>query len=238
MLDEYLRLPTESENLDLPSLEDKFRLVAFGDSITEVTALERPQRWTGILEASLGGRAAVVNAGIGGTSSTLGLFRWKRDVAPVKPHCLVVNFLLNDSHVRHYECPSSYVVQCTPDQMVSNLTTIVERAADLGAATVFWSPPPVPPFRDAFQSTNHMEIQIHLIEHYLWHLERLAAELQVPLANFWRTFPTLVEEFPGPYFTPPDGYHTTAAAQPILAKAIAEAVRPIYHAWEKTHPTR
>ena len=234
MLDEPIRIPDEVETFDVEAEKDKFRVLAFGDSITEVGNMERGQRWTGILEDTLGSGANVVNAGIGGTSSSLGLYRWKRDVAPMEPHCTLVCFLLNDCHIRHYECPSSYCVQCTPERMDSNLRTIVERSREIGAEPVFWTPPPVPKWPEAFTSGAHMEIQLQLLEHYLLVLERVATELDVPVVNFWRTFPSLVDEYPGPYFVRPDGYHTTAAAQPILARGIAEAVSPIYHAWENS----
>jgi hypothetical protein len=114
------------------------------------------------------------------------------------------------------------------------MRAIVERAGDMGAPTVVWTPPPVPKWPEAFKSPAQMEIQLQLLEHYLSGLERVLAELKVPLVNFWRTFPSQVEEFPGQYFVRPDGYHSTAPSQPILAKGIADAVRPIYDAWEKT----
>ena len=61
--------------------------------------------------------------------------------------------------------------------------------------------------------------------------EGLPAFFEVPLANFFRSFADSVDDFPGPYFVRPDGYHSTAAAQPILARAIAELVRPVLEKW-------
>lgn len=233
MLDEPITVPPEIEGYDPTAEAGKFRVLALGDSITAVSAMERQERWTGILEAKLGSQARVVNAGIGGTSSSLGLYRWKRDVAPVEPHCIVMCFLLNDSHIRFYETPSSYCVQCTAERMDGNMREIAERCRDMGAEPIIWTPPPVPGWPEAFKSAAHMQIQLQLLDHYLKMLERVAEELKVPVVNFWRTFPGLVDEFPGPYFVRPDGYHTTAKAQPILAQGIAEAIRPVQEAWNK-----
>jgi len=231
ILDEPMPIPEEVAAFDLSKFEDRFRVVALGDSITQCSRWERAQRWTGILEAKLGSTCIVINAGIGGTSSSLGLLRWERDVAPIRPHSAVINFLLNDSHIRHYECRSSYCVQCTRDRMDSNLRIMVERSRAMGAVPIFWTPPPVPDFPEGFKSPTHFAIQKELLEHYLLCVERLAEDLKVPLANFWRTFPDMVKEYPGPYFDRPDGYHSNALSQPIIAEGITKLVKPILEAW-------
>jgi len=227
ILDEPVTLPEEVAVFTLGKFKDRFRVVALGDSITECSRWERGQRWTGILEAKLGGECIVVNAGIGGTSSSLGLFRWERDVAPVHPHCIITNFLLNDSHIRHYECRSSYCVQCTRDRMDANLRIIVERSRLMRATPIFWTPPPVPGFPESFKSPTHYAIQKEILEHYLICVERVADDLKVPMANLWRSFPSMVERYPGPYFDRPDGYHSNALSQPIIADAIAKLVQPV-----------
>ncbi len=171
ILDEPIETPIGIEQFYSRNYRGKFRMVALGDSITALGRIERPQRWTSLLETELGQQAHVVNADIAGTSSSLGLFRWQRDVAPVEPHCVVICFLLNDSHIRHYECRSSYVVQCTRDRMDANLRTMVECARTMGAEPAFWTPPPVPEWPEAFNSPTHMEIQLELCRHYLLTVE-------------------------------------------------------------------
>ena len=232
-LKEPIPIPYEVEIFNLQGTAAKFRVVAIGDSITACGGMERGQRWTGMLEASLGPDVQVVNAGIGGTSSSLGLYRWERDVVPMQPHCVVICFLLNDSHIRHYECSSSYVVQCTPDRMEANMHTMFERVRAMDAAPILWTPPPVPGWPDNRKSQTHLEIQLQWCEQYAMVLERLAQEMEVPLCHFWRTFPLLVEQYPGKYFDRPDDYHSTVHAQPILAHGIEKLVRPIYEEWKE-----
>jgi acyl-CoA thioesterase-1 len=234
ILDESIPMPIGIEEFDSKNYRDKFRIVALGDSITALERIEHPQRWTTLLETQLGSEVRVVNAGIGGTSSSLGLFRWERDVTPVKPHCVVICFLLNDSHIRHYECRSSYIVQCTPDRMDANLCTMVERSRTMGAEPVFWTPPPVPEWPEAFNSPTHLEIQLELCRHYLLTVERVARDLEVPLTNFWRIFPSLADNYPDDYFDYPDGYHSNARSQPILAEGIVDRIRPIFEKWKTT----
>lgn len=121
ILDEPITYPEEVEAFDAEAQEDKFRIVALGDSTTLCSRQQKGERWPDLLAAACGPRSHVINAGIGGTSSSLALFRWHRDVAPIRPHCVVINFVLNDSHIRHYECRSSYLVQCSFDRMDANL---------------------------------------------------------------------------------------------------------------------
>ena len=232
-LKEPIPIPGEVEAFDFQKAMCQFRIVAIGDSITACGNMERRQRWTGILEASLGPDVRVVNAGIGGTSSSLGLYRWERDVTPIQPHCVVICFLLNDSHIRHYECSASYVVQCTPDRMEANMRTMFERIRAMGAVPVLWTPPPVPGWPDNRKSQTHLEIQLQLCEQYAGILERSAQEMEVALSHFWRTFPLLVEEYPGKYFERPDDYHSTLHAQPILAHGIGKLVRSVYETWKQ-----
>jgi len=231
-LDEPVSLPEEVAGFDLSSCEDKFRIVALGDSITQCGRWPRARRWTGILESLLGQDCRVINAGIGGTSSSLGLYRWPRDVAPMLPHCVVIGFLLNDSHIRHYECRFSYCVQCSRDRMDANLTDMVQLTRQMGAAPIFWTPPPVPAWPENYKSRTHLDIQLELLEHYLLAVERLAERLEVPLVNFWRSFPASVEEYPGQYMDRPDGYHSNDKSQPILAAGLAELIRPLLAAWQ------
>ncbi len=232
-LEENIRIPQEVEKFDDRLAEDKFRVVALGDSITECGNMKREERWTGILERLLGSDAQVINAGLGGTSSSLGLYRWRRDVAPMRPHAVVICYLLNDSHIRHYECSSSYLVQCTPHQMESNMRALFDLAHAGNAQPIVWTPPPVPTWG---RSDTRLLIQINLLSFYLDVLERVARGSGVPLVNYWRTFPSLVEDYPGRYFNEPDGYHSTIHAQPLLASGIREALEPAYLAWaERGH---
>lgn len=82
-------------------------------------------------------------------------------------------------------------------------------------------------------SAHGIEIQMDLYALYLKALERVARDTDVPVANFWRMFPDMVEDYPGPYLDPPDGFHSNEKSQGILAAGIAELIRPAFEAWGK-----
>ena len=220
-LDEPIAVPAEVSQFDCEASRGRRRVVAIGDSITACGSMKREERWSGILERLLGDDAIVVNAGIGGTSSSLGLYRWRRDVVPVEPNAVVICFLLNDSHIRFYECSSSYCVQCTPDRMESNMRAMFDLTRTLGAEPLLWTPPPVPTWGTP---DIRMRIQLGLLESYHAILERVCGQSKVPIVNYWRDFPGMVEGYPGEYFKEPDGYHSTIKAQPIIAEGIRDAL--------------
>lgn len=99
-----------------------------------------------------------------------------------------------------------------------------------GAEPVVWTPPPVPTWDNR---ERRMSIQMKILDRYVEVLEDVCARLDVPLVNFWRSFPGMVDDYPGPYFNPPDGYHTNQRAQPILARGIEDEVERIYEGWKK-----
>jgi len=224
-----IRLPREVEEFRLEPHLEHFRVVALGDSITENGSMRREDRWTSHLQELIGDQAVVVNAGIGGTSSNLGLFRWRRDVSPIGPHVVLINFLLNDSHIRFYECSTSYLVQCTAQRMRANLVNMIYLSRIQGAVPVIWTPPPVPTWS---RPDRRMSIQLDLLEDYHEVLVKAASEEGVAVVDLWETFPGLVEEFPGDYFRQPDGYHSTEKAQPIIASQIWQAIGPIFSDWD------
>jgi lysophospholipase L1-like esterase len=122
--------------------------------------------------------------------------------------------------------------------MDSNLRTLVESTRAMGASPIFWTPPPVPRWPNNFKSPTHFEIQLQILEFYHQIIQRVARDLNIPTVDFWKTFPGLVEEYPGPYFNHPDGYHSNDKSQPIIAKGIAEIVKPMVETWRKTQAGR
>jgi hypothetical protein len=93
-------------------------------------------------------------------------------------------------------------------------------------------PPTVPRWPQAFfKNMAHLDMQLEILNSYLLTVQRVARDMEVPLANFWRTFPDLVDDYPGPYFDAPDNYHPNHTAQPILANGIADIVRPAFERW-------
>lgn len=87
---------------DLVKGKKTCRIAYIGGSITEGAGATRPEnRWTSRLTAELGQRFPEtafeeINAGIGGTASTYGLLRLRRDVLRHAPDIVFVEFSLND----------------------------------------------------------------------------------------------------------------------------------------------
>ena len=81
-------------------------IICFGDSITEGDDVDKPERWTSILQARLnkdfpeGYR--VINKGIGGNTSAQGFDRFCDDVLPYLPGLLLVEFGFNDANVKDW----------------------------------------------------------------------------------------------------------------------------------------
>ena len=107
ILDEPVPYPEEVETFDVNGNRNKYRIVTLGDSTTLCRRQDKGQRWPDLLQTECSPTCIVVNSGLDGTSSSLVLFRWHRDVTPIKPDCVVISFLLNDNAIRFYECRTS-----------------------------------------------------------------------------------------------------------------------------------
>ncbi len=76
-------------------------VVVFGDSITQALEVPSALQWPTLLEERLrrdGRPCRVVNAGVGGNTTGLGLDRMQADVLEHSPYLVTVEFGLNDCH--------------------------------------------------------------------------------------------------------------------------------------------
>ncbi len=201
---------------------DDLRLVAFGDSTTASIRMEPPGRWPHLLANAIEG-CVIINAGLGGTTSGYGLHRYDRDVRPIEPRVVIINFVLNDGHICHYECPGSYATRLSPMQSEANLEALVDRVRADGADPVFWTPLPFGPWHDNYREADHYMIQRDLYALYVDIACRVAHRNNAPVADLWERFEG-APDFPGSYLECPDNLHPTASAQPVIAEAIAAAL--------------
>jgi lysophospholipase L1-like esterase len=110
------------------------RIVCFGDSITGVYYHTGSRRaWCDMLGIALRNaypRAKIdmINAGVSGNTTVVGLQRMQRDVVARNPHLVVVAFGMND------------VRGITLDEYQRNLETIVNRCHAAGAAVILCTP--------------------------------------------------------------------------------------------------
>ena len=100
-------------------------IVCFGDSITECNGFEIEQKWTSCLEKDLNqeqtAQYKVYNCGIGGETTALALERIYRDIVPLCPATILIEFGFNDAYVM----PSSQSHRVDIVEYERNLNTIV-----------------------------------------------------------------------------------------------------------------
>jgi len=117
---------------------EPLRLVYFGDSITQGGDVDPDWRWTARFERCLRTaypekRIDVVNAAIGGTSSTFGRERFERDVIAHRPDVATILFALNDKKLDDgtFEANHRYFIDalrrsgCEPVLFTSNMNTAI-----------------------------------------------------------------------------------------------------------------
>lgn len=150
------------------------RIVAFGDSITGVYYHTGGRRaWCDMLGIALKriypkAKLKMINAGISGHTSAMGLARIQRDVLAYKPQLVAVMFGMND-------------VPGTPAaQFRDNLVEIVERCRDIGAEVVLMTPNSIYP-EDPRRPVNRLAEFAHIVRD-------VGAELNVPVADCYKAY--------------------------------------------------
>lgn len=100
-------------------------LVCFGDSITHGAALKKRERWTSCLQKMLDSRCpkgvTVYNAGVGGNTTAMGIDRISRDVVPLLPGLVLIEFGFNDGYV----LPWSQLPRLSLSEYRRNLVEII-----------------------------------------------------------------------------------------------------------------
>lgn len=179
-------------------------IVFFGDSITQQNL------YTAYIETFLISRFPAKqllfwNAGIGGNKVDDALTRFDRDVAPLKPTIVIVNFGMNDGK---YVAPDSEIRR----HYVQGLKELIRKIAAIGARPILCTPPAANKFHALF------------LEHYNETLaglaqavEQLGAEQHVPVIDLFTPFRPFAEQaLPDPMLIP-DGVHPNDAGHLLLA---------------------
>jgi lysophospholipase L1-like esterase len=104
-------LRVETRALTWKSIQDKYRIVCLGDSITFGEGLSYAEAYPAVLEQLLCQRITrqenqrdivVINAGVRGSTAVQGLARLERDVLWCRPHAVLVSFGLNDANLGYW----------------------------------------------------------------------------------------------------------------------------------------
>jgi len=198
--------------LTLPTFaaEPPPRIVCFGDSITKAGY---PKLLAEILKVE------VINAGVGGNTTTAGLKRMQKDVIAAKPTIVVLFFGTNDSRLAEPE------VAVPVAQYEKNLITMIDACEKAGAKVVICTMPPInaeayfkrhkkPPFDAAggFET---------VCDQYRAASRKVAEAKKTPLVDL----ATLLSKTPE--WLAPDGVHPTAEGTKLIAQHVAGAVTPL-----------
>lgn len=214
-------------------MPQSFRIVAFGDSMTECAALAPPRRWPALLQRRLklafpGVRFEVVNAGVGGNTSREGLARLASDVLARQPALTLVQFGGNDA---------------TPDparavglaEYRRNLARIRRRLAGAGSDVAWVTFPPVVDVWHGWSAPDNLAARAKFLPAggLNNHLHDYRAATQV-LA--WRRGDVFIDLYAGmreaierdgcARHILPDGVHFTAAGSRAACAVVLAALTP------------
>ncbi|MHC4885309.1 MAG: SGNH/GDSL hydrolase family protein [Planctomycetota bacterium] len=199
-------------------------IVGFGDSITEATieCTDPADRWLDrvgrkLVECFPQQGIVLHNAGVGGNTTSEGLLRFDRDVAPHRPQFVTAEF---GNDVTHEE--DRHV---TVEAFRANWETIRRRVVEeLNAVLIVLVFPPV--IDAQHQHALHPFHQKHggLDRHEELYREvtrRFAAEYKLPVVDLDAALRTAAEGLGWDCVLLPDGIHLTAEGNRVVAEAVA-----------------
>jgi len=127
-------LRAETRELSWADIQDKYRIVCFGDSITYGEDLISAQTYPAVLatlleEAHPNLDVVVINAGVRGHTSVQGLSRLERDVLWYKPHVVLSAFGVNDANLGCWPLdPLRERRECGDASLVGRLLPVLRRS--------------------------------------------------------------------------------------------------------------
>lgn len=163
-------------------------LLVMGDSLSAAYGIEQDLGWVTLLAERLEGEVQVVNASISGETTSGGAQRFTDILGQRQPDIVLLELGGNDG-----------LRGLAPQQMRSNLATMIEQSQQAGAEVLLLGID-IPPnygqaYRDAFTGVFHS----------------LADEYDIPLLPFLLEGVALNEQL-----MQSDGIHPTAEAQPMI----------------------
>jgi lysophospholipase L1-like esterase len=186
-------------------------VVCLGDSITR-------SGYPAELEKIL--KVRVANAGVNGNTSRQGLARLQRDVLSLKPKIVVLFFGANDSRL---DAPKKQVAL---DEYTANLSKIVDECQRIGAKVLLGTMPPIiaEPYFGRHPKENYDAVggfEKHL-EKYRNAAHQVGREKKVEVLDLGKE----LQKYPN--WVTPDGVHPTPEGNEIIAKLVAEKLKPMF----------
>ena len=210
---------------------DRPVIVAFGDSVTaERGDIEvYPQ----LLAKELGfdgGGVTVINAGIGGHTTTMGKRRFRKEVLELNPDVVVIMFGINDAAVDVWKTPPATEPRVSLAAYRDNLTTMVRALKKREVHAVLMTPNPIhwvertrelygkPPYRP-----GEVEGFQVFLRNYVAAVREVAAREKVGLVDVCAAFKEYDASRQGkPGALTPDGMHPASRGHRIIADLLID----------------
>lgn len=210
----------------MPEQSNRLTIVAFGDSVTEgvgrsgvTEETTYPAMLRRTLTQALGRDVRVINAGVGGDITPLGLKRMERDVLRHRPDVVLILYGVNDAG--YFRPPEGYAD--TPrtdlDTYRSCLRQMVDNARAVGSTPVLLTPAPMgSKYGYAWLEPYRRHGLNFLVRQYMQALREVAKEKEVPLIDIYRAF----EAHPDREAFLPDGLHPNVEGCAFIARVVAD----------------
>lgn len=174
-------------------------VVMLGDSTTAVRPGAIDRVYASRVEQSLvdaGFPVRVINAGVGGNSTTDGLDRFDKDVLAHDPDLVVIQFGINDSAVDVWRDPPATAPRVSIEAFEANLRRLIERAREAGARVVLMTTNPIrwtPKLKELYGKLPYDPerpdgFDAPLLSRYNASARRVAKEAEVPLVDVHAEF--------------------------------------------------
>ena len=206
-------------------------VVMLGDSTTAVRPGAIDRVYASRVEQSLvesGFPVRVINAGVGGNSTTDGLDRFDRDVLAHHPDLVVIQFGINDSAVDVWRNPPATSPRVSIETFGANLRRLIERSRQAGARVVLMTTNPIrwtPKLKELYGKLPYNPdrpdgFDLPLLSRYNAAARRVANEAGVPLVDVHAEF--MRGDVDGLLL---DGMHPGDAGHAIVAGLLAPVIR-------------
>jgi lysophospholipase L1-like esterase len=206
-------------------------VVMLGDSTTAVRPGAIDRVYASRVEQSLvesGFPVRVINAGVGGNSTTDGLDRFDKDVLAHHPDLVVIQFGINDSAVDVWRNPPATAPRVSIETFGVNLRRLIERSRQAGARVVLMTTNPIrwtPKLKELYGKLPYNPdrpdgFDLPLLSRYNAAARRVANEAGVPLVDVHAEF--MRGDVDGLLL---DGMHPGDAGHAIVAGLLAPVIR-------------
>jgi len=211
------------------------RVVVFGDSISHNNGRLKFKHWTEALQERFD--LDLINAGVGGNTSTQGLARLQSDVISKQPDFVLISFGMNDHVMKAKNQPN-----VTLETFGQNLTTMVTQIRAAGAVPVFITTNYVA-LGDPKDKSHNYYYNRHdpalyddvggaqaYLDRYIDEMRRVGKQLDVPIADVRKA----CDEYDPKKFTS-DGVHPSELGQSVYAKVVGDLLEQKFGEKENQH---